>query len=117
MKSLAMLTFWMLILVPITTYANDLSGYIVCHNSMAGRIVYDGKEIELKVDAERYQDSAHGFLSCTECHERFSENPHTSPAEVVSADVERLSKKISQKADVDAVALAEIGRASCRERG
>ena len=106
MKSLAVLTFWMLVLIPITTYANDLSGCIVCHNSMAGRIVYDGKEIELKVDAERYQDSVHGFLSCTECHERFSENPHTSPAEVVSADMERLSKKISQKADVDTVALA-----------
>ncbi|NOY39573.1 MAG: hypothetical protein GXO95_04955 [Nitrospirae bacterium] len=106
MKSLALLSFLLLISAPASAFANDFSGCIVCHNSMAGRIIYNGKEIALKVDADRYQASTHGFFSCTECHERFGENPHAAPAEVISSDIEKLSKRIKQKADTDAVALA-----------
>ncbi len=106
MKSLAVLSFCLLILAPVAVYANDFSGCIVCHNSMAGKVIYDGREINLKVDGKRYQNSVHGIFSCTECHERFSENPHVSPTGPVSTDVEKIAKEISKKAKVDAVALA-----------
>jgi len=106
MKRLGVLIFWLLVVTLTTAYASDISGCIVCHNSMSVEVVYNGKEINLKVDAEKFQDSVHGFLSCTQCHERFGENPHTTPANPVSAGVERIAKEISRKAKVSAVALA-----------
>ncbi len=106
MKRLAVLTFWLLILVPVAAYSNDLSDCIVCHNGMTGKVVFNGQEINLNVDAGRFEKSVHGFLSCTDCHERFGDNPHTPPAGPVTPEVADVAKKIAGKAAVDPVALA-----------
>ncbi|UCG78961.1 MAG: hypothetical protein JSV21_03785 [Nitrospirota bacterium] len=74
---------------------------------MSGKIALEsGQEIDLKVDGEKYQASVHGFMACTECHIRFGEDPHKSPAGTVPENIDELSKKIGHKARVDAVAYS-----------
>lgn len=47
-----------------------------CHaqEGMTGEI--DGKEVSIQVDEAMFKESAHGGLSCTDCHDDIKEVPH-----------------------------------------
>ncbi|HHN64545.1 MAG TPA: hypothetical protein ENK09_04210 [Nitrospirae bacterium] len=102
--------FCFLLLLPVFAHAEDISGCIVCHNVMAGKIDFNGKVIDLNVDAKRFETSVHGAFACTECHERFHENPHVPPDSQVTPEVERLSEEVALKAKADPVALAACSK-------
>ncbi|NOY65385.1 MAG: hypothetical protein GXO97_08335 [Nitrospirae bacterium] len=103
----------LILLVPVFAYGEDIAGCIVCHNAMAGKIEYNGKVIDLNVDARRFEISVHGAFACTECHERFHENPHTPADNPVTPDVKKLSEEVAIKAKADPVALAACSK--CHE--
>jgi len=97
--------FLMLILVPGAWGASP-AGCAVCHGSMTGTVTTaGGAEISLGVDMQRFEASVHGFLSCTDCHLKFTEDPHTPPDEAVGEEVSALAERIAGKAKVDPVAL------------
>jgi hypothetical protein len=106
------LVFALLLLLAFSypVFAADHSGCLICHNSMAGKVVTNGKEIELKVDAKGFQKSVHGIFSCNECHEQFGHDPHSSPTGNVTPAVATLSQKISPKAHIDPVAQASCSK-------
>lgn len=80
---------------------------LTCHSSMKGRMkTAAGALINLNIDTDRFQSSVHGMLSCTDCHVRFSDNPHASPAQAIPAPVASMAQKLSAKYAVDAVAAA-----------
>lgn len=106
MKRLAELVFWLVFAIPVAAAGQDLSGCIICHNSMAGKVVMNGNEIDLNVDGGKFQKSVHGFLACTDCHERFDHNPHKKPALKPALEVALIAEKISAKAKKDPVAQA-----------
>ncbi len=106
MKKLLALTCLLVLLIPIWAEGENKASCIVCHNSMAGTIELNGKVIELNVDAKRYEASVHGAFPCTECHERFSENPHVKPSGEVLEEVKVVSEKVAIKAKADPVAVA-----------
>lgn len=90
-----------------TAGAVEAGSCLVCHNVMSGTATLaSGEEISLRVNAEQFQASVHNFLSCTDCHQRFNENPHGEPAAAISEEISALSGKISHKALVDPVAQA-----------
>ncbi len=83
------------------------SSCLVCHNNMSGKIALEsGQEIDLAINGVKYQASVHGFMSCTECHLKFSEDPHTKPSEMVPEDITSLSEKIGHKARIDPIAYS-----------
>jgi len=92
------------LLVPLAAAAE--TDCLVCHNSMSGKVMGSHGEIDLRVDAGKFQSSVHGFLSCTDCHLKFGENPHVTPGGTAPAEVESLARMISEKAPSDPVALA-----------
>ncbi len=98
--------FLVLLLVPLSAYADGQSNCSVCHNEMSGKATVGQVEVDLKVELGKFQESVHGFLTCADCHLKFSEDPHVSPGEEVSPDVAALAEKIRAKAHVDPVALA-----------
>jgi len=65
-----------------------------------------GEEVNLSVDMAKYQESVHGFMACTDCHQSFSEDPHTPPQERVTESVRELAGRIGSKAKVDPVAYS-----------
>ncbi len=69
--------------------------------------------VELNIDTEKFRASKHGSLSCTDCHIRFSDNPHSTPSSDVPQAVLALSSKISSKFKIDPVAGAACS--SCHE--
>jgi len=104
---LAPLLFLALFLSPSPGSCQDPANCLACHSAMKGRIkAASGSMIELNVDAEQFGASKHGSLSCTDCHIRFSDNPHTSPGSDVPPEVLSLSSKLSTKYKVDPVAGA-----------
>ncbi|MGW8271871.1 MAG: cytochrome c3 family protein [Thermodesulfovibrionales bacterium] len=83
------------------------SGCLVCHNVMSGKATLSsGAQIDLRIDAEAFQKSVHGFIECTGCHKSFDDNPHVKPGATVPADTARLAEKIGSKAVVDPVAYS-----------
>lgn len=98
--------FLVLLLVPLTALAGSETGCLVCHNRLSGKIMGSRGDIDLRVDTEKFQASVHSFLSCTDCHLKFGENPHVSPGANVPEHVAGVEEKIRSKAVSDPVALA-----------
>jgi hypothetical protein len=95
------------LLLPMTAAAEGSANCLVCHDAMKGRIKdSSGNLIELNIDSEKFESSVHGVLACTDCHIKFSDNPHTSPGAPVPQEVLTISAKISKKFPVDPVAAA-----------
>jgi hypothetical protein len=87
--------------------AQESANCLACHSSMKGRVqTAGGALIELNIDADRFEKSVHGSLSCTDCHMKFTDNPHVSPAGAVPQPVLTLSGKIAGKYTVDPIAAA-----------
>jgi nitrate/TMAO reductase-like tetraheme cytochrome c subunit len=107
MRNVGVLIFICLVVlfIPISGSADSKSNCLVCHNSMAGKVEYQGKVIELNVDAEKFEKSVHGFLSCTDCHMGFKESPHVPPESAVSEELKPIMEKISVKAKADPTAM------------
>lgn len=85
----------------------DSSNCLICHNAMSGKAsLPSGVEISLEVNAEKYQNSVHGFLACTGCHKKFEENPHGRPSAKVPPDIAALAAKIRTKAKIDPIAYS-----------
>jgi hypothetical protein len=104
---LAPVLFLALFLTPKPGLCQDPANCLACHGAMKGRIQSaSGSMIELNVDADKFGASKHGSLSCTDCHIRFSDNPHTTPGSDVPPELLALSSKISSKYRVDPVAGA-----------
>ena len=98
---------FLLMCLPFTVRAQESANCLACHSSMKGRIMTTGGNlIDLNIDPERFQASVHGSLACTDCHIKFSDNPHTSPGSSVPQEVLAVSAKISKKYPVDPVAAA-----------
>ena len=80
---------------------------LTCHSAMKGRLQSPaGPLIDLHVSAEKFHSSVHGSLSCTDCHMKFTSNPHVSPAGAVPEDIRKIASEISVKYPVDPVAAA-----------
>jgi hypothetical protein len=74
---------------------------------MSGKITLEsGQKINLEINGVKYQASVHGFMSCTECHLKFGEDPHTKPSEAIPQDVTAVSEKIGHKAKIDPIAYS-----------
>ncbi len=103
----APLLFLGLLLLPTQGLSQESANCLACHGAMKGRIkTASGALADLNVDAEKFQASKHGSLSCVDCHLKFSDNPHTTPGSAVPQAVISLSAKISSKFKVDPVAGA-----------
>lgn len=96
----------LLFIFPAAGFSEESADCISCHGFMKGKIKSsDGNLIELSVDAEKFQASVHGTLTCTECHARFSGTGHAAGTSVAS-NLLSLSAKVSSKFRSDAVAGA-----------
>lgn len=92
-------------LIPAWVFAEESANCLACHSSMRGKLkTSGGATIELNVDTKKFQASVHGSLACTDCHIKFSDNPHASPNASVPAEILSLSSKLSGKYAVDPVA-------------
>jgi hypothetical protein len=97
----------LLFLSPRAVFSDESANCLACHSAMKGKVkAAGGALVELNVDTKRFQSSVHGSLACTDCHMRFSDNPHTSPSASVPEDILSLASKISAKYPVDPVAGA-----------
>ena len=96
---------------PRAALSEESANCLACHTAMKGKLkAASGAIVELNVDSKKFQASVHGALACTDCHMRFSDNPHSSPSASVPADILALSSKISAKYAVDPVAGAACAR-------
>ncbi|GAB4488753.1 MAG: hypothetical protein OHK006_19570 [Thermodesulfovibrionales bacterium] len=87
---------------------------LACHSAMKGKLkIHSGALIELNVDLDKFNASAHKSLACTDCHIRFSDNPHVSPGSAVPPEIVSLSSKIAAKHTTDPIAAAAC--MSCHE--
>ncbi len=99
---------------PQEVFSQESTNCLICHSAMKGRLeTAAGVLIELNIDTDRFQSSVHGFLSCTDCHLRFSDNPHSSPDARVPSELLAIASEISSKYPVDPVAAAACD--SCHE--
>ncbi|MEW6109917.1 MAG: cytochrome c3 family protein [Nitrospirota bacterium] len=100
--------------LPRDGFPQESANCLACHSAMKGRLeTSGGRLIELNVDTDRFRTSVHGSLSCTDCHMRFSENPHSLPSAPVPSSVLSVSSKVSSKHTVDPVAAAACN--NCHE--
>jgi len=94
-------------MLPQKGFSEDTANCLACHSAMKGKVqIPSGALIELNVDINKFQSSVHGSLSCTECHIKFSDNPHTAPGAPVASFALAISSKISAKHLVDPIAAA-----------
>ena len=102
------------IMLPVAAFSQETASCLACHSSMKGRIkIASGSIIELNIDPDRFQSSVHGSLTCTDCHIRFTDNPHASLGAAVPETITALSHKISAKYTADPIAAAAC--AKCHE--
>jgi formate-dependent nitrite reductase cytochrome c552 subunit len=95
------------LLLPQTAFPQETADCLACHSAMKGRLkTTGGTLIELNVNTEKFQASVHGTLSCTDCHLRFSDNPHSSPSGSVPPAILSIASRIASKFHVDPVAAA-----------
>jgi len=98
---------WFLLLFFIHPANADTFGCLACHSTMKGKVKAEKALVDVHVDSERYAQSVHGGMDCTECHQKFGSNPHQPQDDGdISGDVAALAKNISGKAEVDPVAMA-----------
>ncbi len=96
-----------MLLLPLRSAAQETGKCLACHSAMKGKIkLANGTLIELNVDTDKFNDSVHNSLSCTDCHLRFTDSPHASPEAAVAASVTAVAAKISRKHTADPVAAA-----------
>ncbi len=101
----------LVLLLPVSGFSQESANCLSCHSAMKGRLkTAGGALIELNVDSGKFQASVHGALSCTDCHMRFSDNPHSSPSGSVPQQVLSISSRISGKYHVDPVAAAACSK-------
>jgi hypothetical protein len=101
-------------MLPVAAFSQETESCLACHSSMKGRIkIAGGATIELNIDSDRFQSSVHGSLTCTDCHMRFTDNPHASPGAAVPETITALSHKISAKHTIDPVAA--VACSNCHE--
>jgi len=69
--------------IPHIAYAQESEDCDMCHSDTELTMDRDGREVNLHIDLERYQDSVHGFFSCIDCHSDLDgvEFPHDTPLE------------------------------------
>jgi cytochrome b subunit of formate dehydrogenase len=107
MQRRVLLIILALLLVPAAAQAADPMGCLACHNAEAENIPAGDREIQMKFDEARFKESLHGFLTCTDCHERFlGDNFHFVPEGAVTPTVNDLSVKLASKPGPDPVARA-----------
>jgi cytochrome b subunit of formate dehydrogenase len=100
-----------LLIVPAAVYASSGIDCSACHNTGAENIESGDRVIQVKFDGEKFQNSVHGFLTCTDCHERFAgENFHIVPEGDVTPGVKEISEKIAPKGGGDPVAKAACSK-------
>lgn len=103
----APLLFLALLILPNQGSCQESANCLACHSAMKGRIkTASGALVDLNIDADKFGASKHGSLSCTDCHLRFSDDPHTTPSSAAPQAVISLSAKISPKFKIDPVAGA-----------
>ena len=108
------LLFLAILVLPNPGACQESANCLICHSAMKGRIKNtSGAMVELNVDADKFGASKHGSLSCTDCHLRFSDNPHSTPSSDVPQAVLALSSKIASKFKIDPVAGAACS--TCHE--
>ncbi len=114
LKNIIILAAPLLLLILLsaeTTFSQESASCLACHSAMKGRLKTSGGGfIELNVNSEKFQNSVHGALACTDCHMRFTDNPHASPGASVPPGVLSLSSKISAKYHIDPVAAAACSK-------
>ncbi len=102
---------FLVLLLPQVVFSQESASCLACHSAMRGRLkTAGGALIELNVNTEKFQASVHGALSCTDCHMRFSDNPHFSPSGQVPPAILSISSEISAKYHVDPVAAAACSK-------
>lgn len=95
------------LLLPQSGFSEESANCLSCHSSMKGRLKTSGGSlIELNISTEKFRASVHGSLSCTDCHMKFSDNPHSVPGGPVPQAVQTIVSKISGKYQTDPVAAA-----------
>lgn len=100
--------------LPSLAPAQEAASCLACHSAMKGKIkTASGATIDLNIDIDRFQASVHSSLSCADCHLKFADNPHTTPAVAVPAPVASLAQKLAAKHPTDSVAAAAC--ISCHE--
>ena len=110
----APLLFALSLLAPSPGACQNTSNCLACHSAMKGKLKTAGGElVDLNIDVNRFSASKHGALSCTDCHLKFTDNPHAAPDKSVPASVLELSSKVSAKFRVDPVAGAACS--TCHE--
>jgi cytochrome c553 len=78
---------------------------------MKGRVVGPkGVEVQVHLDAKRYEQGVHGVLQCTDCHVGFTGGPHQPPQGKPPQDLAELLPFAALKARVDPLALAACSR-------
>ncbi|PKL51724.1 MAG: hypothetical protein CVV37_04945 [Nitrospira bacterium HGW-Nitrospira-1] len=111
----APLLFLTFLVLPGPGFCQESANCLLCHSAMKGRIkTASNALVELNINADKFGASKHGSLSCTDCHMRFSDNPHASPGSDVPQSVLALSLNISPKFKVDPVAGAAC--ITCHEK-
>jgi formate-dependent nitrite reductase cytochrome c552 subunit len=109
--SLFVSLLFMVLLLPQAAFCQESANCLACHSAMKGRLkTSSGELIELNVNTEKFQASVHGSLSCTDCHIRFSDNPHASPSGLVPPAILSIASEISVKYHVDPVAAAACSK-------
>lgn len=79
---------------------------MMCHGAMEGRMEGARGVVEVGVDAEKFADSVHGTLDCTDCHISYGIVPHSPPGGNVPEGLAELLPGISRKSKIDPVAQA-----------
>jgi hypothetical protein len=77
---------------------------IMCHGVMEGRMEGAKGLVDVHVDAEKFADSVHGALECTDCHITYGFVPHSPPGGNVPEGIAGMLPEISKKSRIDPVA-------------
>lgn len=80
---------------------------LICHGVMKGKMVNSkGVVVNVHIDTERFSESVHGVLGCTDCHVSYAGGPHETPISALDEDLAPIVPFISKKRKIDPVAEA-----------
>jgi len=86
--------------------ADNLS-CLICHEALHGEFqTRSGLRTSLYVDGAAYAASVHQFLECTDCHQKYRDNPHGSVEEGIDPSLLALAAELERKSPIDPVAQA-----------
>lgn len=107
LKSWVSFLFAFLLMGSFSEIQADNLSCLICHNSLEGTyITRDGVQTSLYVDSEKFEASVHSDLECTDCHQKYQDNPHESSEEDVDESILSIAEAIQKKSPVDPVAQA-----------